>query len=229
MLLNLIAFRGQDLKTHVLGMHVSQRDSLPKYFLEAYREISGFITAVLDKLRPEEVNRFVDELIDVYKSGHKVVVVGMGRSGLVARGFAMRLMHLGFKSYVLGETITPSIGDGDVVVAISGSGTTSLVIAAAEAAKKMRSTIIAITSYSDSPLAKTADAVVIVPGRTKVARIDDYFARQILGLHEPLAPLGTLFEDAAMVFLDSVVAELMKRLNKTEEDLEKMHANVEVP
>lgn len=210
-------------------MHVSQRDSLPKYFLEAYREISGFITAVLDKLRPEEVNRFVDELIDVYKSGHKVVVVGMGRSGLVARGFAMRLMHLGFKSYVLGETITPSIGDGDVVVAISGSGTTSLVIAAAEAAKKMRSTIIAITSYSDSPLAKTADAVVIVPGRTKVARIDDYFARQILGLHEPLAPLGTLFEDAAMVFLDSVVAELMKRLNKTEDDLEKMHANVEVP
>ncbi|MFP3178960.1 MAG: 6-phospho-3-hexuloisomerase [Thermocladium sp.] len=208
---------------------MSQRDSLPKYFLEAYREISGFITAVLDKLRPEEVNRFVDELIDVYKSGHKVVVVGMGRSGLVARGFAMRLMHLGFKSYVLGETITPSIGDGDVVVAISGSGTTSLVIAAAEAAKKMRSTIIAITSYSDSPLAKTADAVVIVPGRTKVARIDDYFARQILGLHEPLAPLGTLFEDAAMVFLDSVVAELMKRLNKTEEDLEKMHANVEVP
>jgi len=208
---------------------VSQRDSLPKYFLEAYREISGFITAVLDKLRPEEVNRFVDELIDVYKSGHKVVVVGMGRSGLVARGFAMRLMHLGFKSYVLGETITPSIGDGDVVVAISGSGTTSLVIAAAEAAKKMRSTIIAITSYSDSPLAKTADAVVIVPGRTKVARIDDYFARQILGLHEPLAPLGTLFEDTAMVFLDSVVAELMKRLNKTEEDLEKMHANVEVP
>ncbi|MFP3045293.1 MAG: 6-phospho-3-hexuloisomerase [Thermocladium sp.] len=208
---------------------MSQRDSLPKYFLEAYREISGFITAVLDKLRPEEVNRFVDELIDVYKSGHKVVVVGMGRSGLVARGFAMRLMHLGFKSYVLGETITPSIGDGDVVVAISGSGTTSLVIAAAEAAKKMRSTIIAITSYSDSPLAKTADAVVIVPGRTKVARIDDYFARQILGLHEPLAPLGTLFEDTAMVFLDSVVAELMKRLNKTEEDLEKMHANVEVP
>ncbi len=208
---------------------MSQRDSLPKYFLEAYKEISGFITMVLDKLRPEEVNRFVDELIDAYKSGHKVLVVGMGRSGLVARGFAMRLMHLGFKSYVLGETITPSIGDGDVVVAISGSGTTSLVIAAAEAAKKMKSTIIAITSYSDSPLAKTADAVVIVPGRTKVARIDDYFARQILGLHEPLAPLGTLFEDTAMIFLDSVVAELMKRLNKTEEDLEKMHANVEVP
>ncbi|MGC8597802.1 MAG: 6-phospho-3-hexuloisomerase [Thermocladium sp.] len=208
---------------------MSQRDSLPKYFLEAYKEISGFITVVLDKLRPEEVNRFVDELIDAYKSGHKVLVVGMGRSGLVARGFAMRLMHLGFKSYVLGETITPSIGDGDVVVAISGSGATSLVIAAAEAAKKMKSTIIAITSYSDSPLAKTADAVVIVPGRTKVARIDDYFARQILGLHEPLAPLGTLFEDTAMIFLDSVVAELMKRLNKTEEDLEKMHANVEVP
>lgn len=210
---------------------MSQKEALPKYFLEAYKEISGFIETVLDKLKPEEVNNFIDELIEAYVSNHKVVVVGMGRSGLVARGFAMRLMHLGFRSYVLGETITPpSIGEGDIVVAISGSGTTSLVIEAAAAAKKMKSTIIAITSYSDSPLAKTADSLVVVPGRTKVSRVDDYFARQILGgLHEPLAPLGTLFEDTTMVFLDSVVAELMKRLNKTEEDMEKMHANVEVP
>lgn len=208
---------------------MSQKESLPKYFLEAYKEISSFIETVLDKLKPEEVNNFVNELIKAYMNNHKVVVVGMGRSGLVARGFAMRLMHLGFRSYVLGETITPSIGEGDVVVAISGSGTTSLVIEAAAAAKKMKSTIIAITSYSDSPLAKTADSLVVVPGRTKVSRVDDYFARQILGLHEPLAPLGTLFEDTTMVFLDSVVAELMKRLNKTEEDMEKMHANVEVP
>jgi 6-phospho-3-hexuloisomerase len=59
--------------------------------------------------------------------------------------------------------------------------------------------------------------------------MDDYFARQILGIHEPLSPLGTLFEDTAMVVLDAVIAELMKRLGKNESDLAKRHANIEVP
>ncbi|MEM4076729.1 MAG: 6-phospho-3-hexuloisomerase, partial [Metallosphaera sp.] len=45
---------------------------------------------------------------------------------------------------------------------------------------------------------------------------------------EPLAPLGTLFEDTTQVFLDGVVAELMVRLKKTEEDLRLVHANIEL-
>jgi 6-phospho-3-hexuloisomerase len=115
------------------------------------------------------------------------------------------------------------------VVAISGSGTTQIVVAAAEAAKKMGAVIVAVTSYPDSPLAKLADLVLFVPGRTKVAVIDDYFARQVLGLHEPLSPLGTLFEDTAMVVLDAVIADLMRRLGKNEQELAKRHANIEVP
>ena len=197
------------------------------HFKLAYLEISKFISDALSVINPDQVNSFIEELVRIYREGNKVLVVGAGRSGLVARGFAMRLMHLGFRSYVLGETITPSVNRGDMVVAISGSGTTSIVVVAAEAAKKMNAKVAAITSYPDSPLGKVADMVIVIPGRTKVSRIDDYFARQILGLHEPLAPLGTLFEDTAIVFLDSVIAELMYRLGKTEEDLKNMHANVE--
>lgn len=203
--------------------------NFPEHFLRAYMEISRFIEEAISKIRPDQVIDFTNELERLYHSGNKVLVVGAGRSGLVARGFAMRLMHLGYKSYVLGETITPSVGSNDLVVAISGSGTTSIVVAAADAAKRMMAKVVAITSYPDSPLAKIADLVLIIPGRTKVSRIDDYFARQILGLHEPLAPLGTLFEDTTAVFLDAIIAELMHRLNKTEEDLRNMHANIEVP
>lgn len=39
----------------------------------------------------------------------RIFVIGEGRSGLMARAFAMRLMHLGAVSYVIGETITPAI------------------------------------------------------------------------------------------------------------------------
>ncbi|MCG2862840.1 MAG: 6-phospho-3-hexuloisomerase [Vulcanisaeta sp.] len=199
-----------------------------RYFRNAYLEIGNFILNALNVIRIEDVAAFVDLLVNTYRSEKKVLVVGAGRSGLVGRAFAMRLMHLGFRSYVLGETITPSVGENDVVVAISGSGTTTMVVAAAEAAKKMKAKVVAITSYRDSPLASYADIVVQVPGRTKVAKMDDYFARQILGLHEPLAPLGTLFEDTAMVMLDAVIAELMYRLGKTEEDVKSRHANIEV-
>ncbi|MFB6469706.1 MAG: 6-phospho-3-hexuloisomerase [Vulcanisaeta sp. AZ3] len=199
------------------------------YFRGAYLEISNFIINALNAIKTEEVASFIDLLINTYKSDKKALVVGAGRSGLVGRAFAMRLMHLGFRSYVLGETITPSVGEGDLVIAISGSGTTTMVVAAAEAAKKMKAKVIAITSYRDSPLASYADLILQVPGRTKVAKMDDYFARQILGLHEPLAPLGTLFEDTAMILLDSVIAELMHRLGKTEVELKTRHANIEVP
>ncbi len=191
--------------------------------------IADFIINASKALKKEQVKRMIDKLVEVYhRRDHKILVMGAGRSGLVGRAFAMRLLHLGYNVYVLGDTIVPRIGKEDIVVAISGSGRTKLIVTAAEAAKQVGATVIAVTSYPDSPLAEIADIVVEVPGRTKIAREEDYFARQILGIHEPLAPLGTLFEDTAMVFLDAVVAELMDRLGKTEEDLKAIHANIEI-
>ncbi len=189
-------------------------------------EIAEFVTRAIDSIKDHEVEKMINTLIDAY-GGHKILVMGAGRSGLVGKAFAMRLLHLGFQVYVLGETIVPRISEGDVVIAISGSGRTKLIVTAAEAAKQVGAKIIAITSYLDSPLGRLADVVVVVPGRTKIATEEDYFTRQILGIHEPLAPLGTLFEDTAMIFLDGVVVGLMKKLGKTEEDLRNAHANIE--
>jgi len=199
------------------------------YFKQAYLEIANFILSALNSIKLEEIENFVKAIEEIYRGNRKILVVGVGRSGLVGRAFAMRLRHLGARSYVVGETITPSVEEGDLLVAISGSGSTQVVVAAAEAAKKMKARVAAVTSYYDSPLGRLADLVVFVPGRTKLASMDDYFARQILGIHEPLSPLGTLFEDTAMVVLDATIAELMKRFGKNESDLAKRHANIEVP
>jgi 6-phospho-3-hexuloisomerase len=199
------------------------------YFKQAYLEIATFIFRALDTIKLEEIEKFVKTIEEIYRANKKILVVGVGRSGLVGRAFAMRLRHLGARSYVVGETITPSVEEGDLLVAISGSGSTQIVVAAAEAAKRMKAKVAAITTYYDSSLGRLADLVVFVPGRTKLASMDDYFARQILGIHEPLSPLGTLFEDTSMVVLDAVVAELMKRLGKNESELARRHANIEVP
>ncbi|MCI2414270.1 MAG: 6-phospho-3-hexuloisomerase [Candidatus Aramenus sp.] len=193
-------------------------------------DITEFIIRGVRLIKPEQVEKMIDLLEEFYKTHRngKVLVMGAGRSGLVGRAFAMRLLHLGYNAYVLGETITPAIGEKDIAIAISGSGKTRLIQTAAEAAKEAKATLVAITSYADSPIGRIADVVVEIPGRTKYSKNEDYFARQILGITEPLAPLGTLFEDTTQIFLDGVVAELMIRLKKSEEDLRQIHANIEL-
>mgnify|MGYP005628847341 CR=1 FL=1 len=191
-------------------------------------EIVNFVSRAIDYISDKEKERMIEELVDAYKRRARVLVMGAGRSGLVGRAFAMRLLHMGYQVFVLGDTIIPRIRKGDLVIAISGSGRTKLIVTAAEAAKAVDAIVVAVTSYPDSPLASISDIVVRVPGRTKVAEEEDYFARQILGIHEPVTPLGTLFEDTAMIFLDGVVVELMHKLGKTEEDLKNEHANIEL-
>ncbi|MEZ0290496.1 MAG: 6-phospho-3-hexuloisomerase [Sulfolobales archaeon] len=192
------------------------------------RDIANYILATADKISLEQVERAVELLVETYRRGKTVLVMGAGRSGLVGRGFAMRLMHLGFRVYVLGDTIVPPVREEDLVVAISGSGRTKLIVTAAEAAKSVGAKILTITSFPDSPLAQLSDVVIIVPGRTKVSAEEDYFARQILGIHEPLAPLGTLFEDTTLVFLDSLIVRLMQVLGVTEREMSVRHANIEL-
>ncbi len=200
---------------------------MSSYVKAAIKEISKFIEAAINLISDNEINSLIEILIEAYRTGKKVLIVGAGRSGLVGRAFAMRLMHLGFNVYVLGETITPRLDAGDVVIAISGSGRTRLVVTAAEVARSIGAKIIAVTSHPDSPLAKLADLVVRIPGRTKVATEEDYIVRQLLGMHEPLTPLGTLFENTALAVLDGVIVELMKRLGVSEEELKLRHANIE--
>ncbi len=203
---------------------------LVKYVFMTMQEIVEFISQASESIDPGQVEKFVSKLVEVADSNgrRKVLVMGAGRSGLVGKAFAMRLMHIGLNVYVLGDTIVPSISKDDVVVAISGSGSTKLIVTAAEAAKNVGATVVALTTYPESRLGQLADIIVKIPGRTKMARMDDYFARQILGIHEPLAPLGTLFEDTVMVFLDGIAVELMHRLGKNEEELRQRHANIEI-
>jgi len=185
------------------------------------------ITQTASQISEEEIGKFVEKIMQHSQS--KILVMGAGRSGMVGRAFALRLLHLGYQVHILGDTLVPSIGAEDLVVAISGSGATKLVVTAAEAAKAVGAEIVAVTSFPDSPLAKLADLKVIVGGRVinhKQSK-EDYFARQILGLHEPLAPLGTLFEDSCMVLFDAVVSVLLEKHRVSEEEMKNRHANIE--
>jgi 3-hexulose-6-phosphate synthase/6-phospho-3-hexuloisomerase len=169
----------------------------------------------------------IDALVDAILSADSIFIHGAGRSGLVGRAFAMRLMHLGLKVYVVGETITPPIKTGDLYIAITGSGKTQSIYAIVKTAKDQGSKIAAITSHPDQPIGKLADIILKIKGREKTDEKRDYLARQMTGEHEPITPMGTLFELSAMVFLDSIIEELMIKKNKSESEMEGFHTNLE--
>ena len=189
------------------------------------------IKAILNNI--EKAQEFLDEkALDEFENtiiaANNVFVTGAGRSGLAAKAFAMRLMHLGLRAYVVGETISPAINGDDCIVAISGSGETNTIVSAAKISKNRGAKVLALTSYPDSTLGQLADSYILVKGRTK-KEVDDenYMKRQIHGNYTSLTPLGTAFELTTLVFLDAIVSELMEKMEQTESDLKARHTVLE--
>lgn len=189
------------------------------------------IKAILENIEMAEEyldEKTIDEFEDIIINANNVFVTGAGRSGLAAKAFAMRLMHLGLSAYVVGETISPAINKGDCIIAISGSGETNTIVSAAKIAKDRGSDVLTVTSYPESTLGKLADGYLFVKGRTK-QEVDDenYMKRQIHGNYTSLTPLGTAFELTTLVFLDAIVSELMEKMEQTESDLKARHTVLE--
>ena len=198
-----------------------------KWLMAASEEILSGARKAMTELDLERVEKFVQHILD--SKTKKIFVVGQGRSGFVGRAFALRLMNMGLTVYFLGETVTPAAGKDDLIIAISGSGTTKITLTASSTAKEIGARVVAVTSYPESPLGKLADLAVPIGGRTKLGwpKEEDYLVRQILGESETLSPLGSIFENNCMIFLDSMVVELMHRLGKTEDEMRKLHATLE--
>lgn len=183
------------------------------------------IRSIANKISDTDIERFIYELL----SAKRIYVMGAGRSGLVAKAFAMRLMHLGLQAYVVGETITPALNRGDVIVVFSGSGRTKTVADIAETGKEIGAHICLITSNADSRIGKISDSIVIIEHQRDDVDDDaaEFEIRQMMGEHKSFAPLGTLFETASMIFGDAVISRLMEITKTDESALKNRHANIE--
>lgn len=192
-------------------------------FDDALNDIIENVSKITTSVNKEDVNKMTEMIEGV----ENVFIMGLGRSGLVAKAFGMRLMHLGLNVYIVGETITPAIKKEDCLIAISGSGETSYIISTTGTAKSIGAKIIAITSYPDSSLGQKSDVVVQLKGRTKIDDEPNYIRRQISGQHQTLSPMGTIFEISALIFLDATIAQMMQDLGQTEKDLKARHTVLE--
>jgi 6-phospho-3-hexuloisomerase len=156
-------------------------------------KISSVLQATDDNL--------VDKLVSAVDKAKRIFVAGAGRSGLVSRFFAMRLVHSGYKVYMVGEIVTPSIQAGDLFVIVSGSGGTETLMPLVKKAKSMGAQIAVVSMKSKSPMAS-------------------------FGLVHGM-PMGTVFELSTLIFLEAIISRIIHEKGLTEEGMRALHANLE--
>lgn len=182
--------------------------------------ITGNISLVIREIADTAARISPDRLrqaVSMLENADRVFVAGAGRSGLVLRMAAMRLMHLGLVVHVAGDTTTPAIRKGDLLLVASGSGSTSGIVKAAETAAKAGARIVAFTANPGSALAGLADAVVLLPAQQKTDH-GSGVSRQYS---------GSLFEQVLFVATEAVFQTLWDNADVPAEQLWLRHANLE--
>jgi 6-phospho-3-hexuloisomerase len=154
---------------------------------------------------------------DLVRDAGGVFTVGTGRSGLALQMAAMRFMHLGKNAHVVGETTTPAIVEGDVLVAASGSGSTKRVVAAARTAAEQGAVVLALTTDAGSDLAALATETLLVPAADK-QDFDGTSSAQYA---------GSLFEQSVVILADALFHVLWQAGDTTARELWRLHANLE--
>jgi 6-phospho-3-hexuloisomerase len=172
----------------------------------------------------QENQRLADQLdpaaaavIPLIQHANRVFVVGAGRTGLALKAAAMRLMHLGLVVFVVGETTTPAIAAGDLLLAGSGSGTTSTIVKAAEKARAVGAQVVAISTTYESPLAALATQVIVL----NAAQKQDHGGT----LSQQYA--GSLFEQSVLLLTDAIFQTLWALDGTPAQELWRRHANLE--
>ncbi len=156
------------------------------------------IDQVLSQMDQAAIEPVVDRLLEA----PRVFTAGEGRSGFMAKAFAMRLMHLGLTVYAVGETITPGFNTADVLLAVSGSGTTPGPLRAAQQVHEKGGEVLAVTTDANSALAELAVEVLEIPAATKQRAAGEAVTQQ---------PLGSLFDQCTHIVLDAICLEIAGR------------------
>jgi len=161
---------------------------------------------VLARIDAEAFNRVVRVFDDATR---RWFFSGQGRSGLAAKMWAMRFMHMGRQTHFVGEVTAPSIRNGDGLVVVSGSGETAVSVNFARIAKNEGAVVILLTHKPNSTLAGLADAILVVPVE-KTAQFG-----------------GSLFEQISLILLDAIVLELSRGVHDAHQRMHRRHANLQ--
>lgn len=180
--------------------------------MEYFNTIVSELNKVGTKIDSKQFKDIVEQILNT----RHVFLAGVGRSGMMIRAFANRLMHLGISTSVVGDATSPHTRENDLLIVGSASGETEILVSEAKKAKVANVWVIAITTDINSTLGRLADGVLVIPAKSKVSQKS--VSKQ---------PMGSLFEQSSLMLYDSLVLSLMEHLGENNESMTKRHANIE--
>lgn len=161
----------------------------------------------------------IEKLVDSIIKANRVFIVGAGREGIAARSFAMRIMHLGKDTFWVWDDTAPSMNEGDLFIAINGSGKIGHIDYLINRAKLTKAKILVITGSPNEETPKMADVSVFIPAC--VYKGED---KRVVN---SLQPMGNLFEQHLFLLFDLVIILITKELCLDYSEMEKRHRNIE--
>jgi arabinose-5-phosphate isomerase len=169
---------------------------------EAIRELIPRLDASFD--------RAVDAL---FACTGRVVLTGMGKSGIIAQKISATLASIGTPSLYLhpADAIHGDLGrivKGDALVAVSHSGDTEEILALVPWLKRLGVELVALTGNPRSPLAQAADVHIDVGVRSEAC---------------PLGLAPTASTTAALAMGDAIAMALLERRGFTVDDFAVLH------
>ena len=167
------------------------------------------ILALTDKLN----SNFEEAVNTIFKSKGRVVVTGMGKSGLVGKKIAATLASTGTPAFFLhpAEAIHGDIGmvtAEDVIIAISNSGETEELVGLIPFLKRFNVSLISMTGNSNSTISKAADVTLDVSVKEEAC---------------PLGIVPTASTTAALAMGDALAVALLIKRGYNEEDFAFFH------
>lgn len=175
-------------------------------YRDTVRALSERICEAAESIDTDSLGSFVELIL----SKRKIFIYGSGRSGLVGQYFAVRLVQLGLDVHFVGDMTTPIIGKEDLTILISNTGETMSAVQTANIARRLGSHVVSVTATKNSKLAHASNSVILINLPPSA--------------DGNLLPLGTLFEDSAILMFDAIIPELMKRMGQSEDDMRHKHA-----
>jgi arabinose-5-phosphate isomerase len=162
----------------------------------------------------EKVDENFDKAVElIYRSRGKVVVMGVGKSGIVARKIAATLASTGTSAFFI-HPVEGMHGDlgmlakEDIVMILSNSGETEEISRILPLLHRHGNKIIALTGNSVSNLARAGDVVLDVSVREEAC---------------PFGVVPTASTTVAMALGDALAIALLERRGFKEEDFANLH------
>ena len=194
-------------------MVLSQRENSVSKILETARKVLSIEAHALAELVERLDDRFVRAVETLYQCRGRVVVAGMGKSGLIGQKISSTLSSTGTPSFFLhpAEALHGDLGRvvaGDALIALSYSGETEELLRLLDTVKRLGVPLITLTGNPASTLAQASDIAIDT------------------GIHREACPLGlapTASTTAMLAIGDALAMALLEKRGFNEEDYAALH------